>query len=385
MVNYSKFLLIFVCFFSVIFAENLTVIGIGRLGLSLALSLEKAGYNVLGVDVSSDYVSKLNTKTLNSPEPYINDYLRTSQNFKATTSLQEGLEFSDSYFILVSTTTGVDGYDFNALSALLTEINAYRISNKKIIICSTLFPGYVRNTACHLLQDCKNVDISYNPPFIAQGTIIQGLRNPDMVLIGEGSLESGEFLQTVYESVCLNTPYIARMSVESAEIAKLALNCFVTAKIAFANLIGDIADETPGADKVAILDAIGKDQRIGSRCLLPGFGFGGPCFTRDNRGLSRYATLKGINPLLFNATDQVNDLHALFMAKKLLEQNLDEYIFEDVSYKPNCPVKIIEASQKVEVAKHVAEHGKLVTIRDTEEVIHLLKEKYGNLFNYVNQ
>lgn len=385
MINYSKFLLIFVCFFSVVFAENLTVIGIGRLGLSLALSLEKAGYNVLGVDVSSEYVSKLNTKTLHSPEPYINDYLETSQHFKATTSLEEGLAFSDSYFILVSTTTGVDGYDFTALSKLLTEINSFKISNKRIVICSTLFPGYVRNTAWNLLKDCENIDISYNPPFIAQGAIINGLRNPDMVLIGEGSIEAGDFLQTVYESVCLNTPHIARMSVESAEIAKLGLNCFVTAKIAFANLIGDIAEETPGADKVAILDAIGKDQRVGSKCLLPGFGFGGPCFTRDNRGLSRYAALKEINPLLFKATDEVNDLHAIYMAKKLLEQNLEEYIFEDVSYKPNCPVKIIEASQKVEVAKHVAESGKPVTIRDTEEVIHLLQEKYGNLFNYEKQ
>jgi hypothetical protein len=70
------------------------------------------------------------------------------------------------------------------------------------------------------------------------------------------------------------------------------------------------------------------------------------------------------------------------MAKKIMEEESEEYIFEDMSYKPNCPVKIIEGSQKVEVAKKVAESGKHVTIIDDEIVIHQLEKKFGELFNY---
>ena len=162
----------------------------------------------------------------------------------------------------------------------------------------------------------------------------------------------------------------------------MAVNCFITAKIAFANLVGDIADETPGADKYEILQAVGKDQRIGVKYLSPGYGFGGPCFPRDNRALGNYATLLGIKPLLFTATDEANDQHAQYITKKLLEKNLDKYFFEDVCYKSNCPVPIIENSQKLVVAKALAEKGKEVTILDTESVITKVRQEYKNIFSY---
>lgn len=384
MKNTLKITALFIILSSAIFGQNITVIGVGRLGLCLALGLEKAGHTVLGVDTSSQYVSKLNEKTLSSQEPSVAEYLQLSQNFRATTSLTEGLKFSDVYFIVAPTNSipGLETYDHTILSNILKEIDNHQVSNKHIIICSTIFPGYIRNTANPLISNCQNTDISYNPEFIAQGNIIYGLLNPDIVLIGEGSTAAGDFLSDIYKNMCTNTPHIARMSPDSAEIAKLALNCFVTAKIAFANLIGDIADETPGADKYVILSTIGKDKRIGSQCLLPGFGFGGPCFPRDNRALGNYAELQGIEPLPLRATDLTNNNHTLYMANKLLESNLNEYTFEDVSYKPNCPVPIIEASQRLEVAVKIAQTGKKVTIKDRKEVIVQIIEKYGDLFTY---
>ena len=365
-----------------LFAESITVIGIGRLGLCVALSLEQAGYDVLGVDLSPDYIAKLNDKTFTSPEPHVNEYLAASRHFRATTSLEEGLAFSDLYLITVTTTSGPDAYDFRALSQVIDAINSKRLSNKHIVICSTIFPGHIQESVLPALGNCTNVTVSYNPPFIAQGEIIKIFRNPDMVLIGEGSPEIGDRLEKLYKKVCLNTPHIERMSVQSAEIAKLALNCFVTAKIAFANLVADIADETPGADKKAILKAIGRDERVGLKCLMPGYGFGGPCFPRDNRALGRYADLKGIEPVIFRATDKANGQHADYMAQKFLKQNLSEYIFEGVSFKPNSPVPIIEESQKLAVASKVAKAGKKVKIVDSKEVIDQVQAQFGNLFEY---
>ncbi|MBS0620557.1 MAG: UDP-glucose/GDP-mannose dehydrogenase family protein [Verrucomicrobia bacterium] len=364
-------------------SDNISVMGVGRLGLTYALCLEKAGHHVLGLDVSESYVDLLNEKTLVSNEPGIREMLEASQNFRATTSLQEALDFADIYFIVVNTATGEDGYQFDALTGLLKEINAQKVAHKHLVINSTLFPGYVRNTALPLLKDCTDVTLSYNPPFIAQGEIVAGLTRPDMVLIGEANSHVGDLIEGLYRSIHQNNPYIARMSVESAEIAKLALNCYVTAKVAFANLIGDIADETPGSDKYAILNAIGQDSRVGPKYLKPGYGFGGPCFVRDNRALADYADLLGIDPLSFRATDALNAQHAVYMAEQLVKQDLEEYIFEDVSYKPNCPVKILYASQKLEVARLVAEQGKNVTIIDEPSVIAEIQALHGDLFHYM--
>ncbi len=382
MFRYSLFCLLCI---SCLQADTVTVIGVGRLGLCLALYLEKAGYEVLGVDTGPDYVRQLNDKTLCSPEPGVNELLRSSQNFRATLSLDEGLDFSDLCFIVVPTNPpSVPGqYDCAGLDQLLDTINERKVGGKHIVIVSTLFPGYIRNKALQKLQDCPGTVVSYNPEFIAQGAILQGIDAPELILIGEASKQKGDELEILYKKLSSNNPYFARMSPESAEIMKLSLNCFVTMKIAFANLVGDIADDTPGADKFSILKALGYDSRIGSRCLFPGYGFGGPCFPRDNRALGDYADLLRISPVLFRSTDLANRLHAQHMAEQFLKMNLDQYVFEDVCYKSRCPVPIIEESQKLAVAKLIAESGKTVVIIDRSDVIQQVRAEYGEVFQYV--
>ena len=158
--------------------NNITVIGIGRLGLCTALSFEKAGYNVLGVDISSDYVSMLNNKHLRLPEPQVDQFLQNSINFKATCSLDEGLNHSDVYYIMVDTpsTPSKEAYDHSKLGKVLSEINKRKVENKHIVIGCTIFPGYIRTIGKFLLRDCVNTTLSYNPEFIAQGDIMRGLK-----------------------------------------------------------------------------------------------------------------------------------------------------------------------------------------------------------------
>lgn len=101
-----RILLLLGCTFSlsIIYSkEQITIIGLGRLGLCTALCLEQAGFEVLGVDIVSSYVDSLNNKTFVSNEPHVNEYLQQSTHFKATISLEEGLNFSDLYFIIIDT------------------------------------------------------------------------------------------------------------------------------------------------------------------------------------------------------------------------------------------------------------------------------------------
>ncbi|HJM68766.1 MAG TPA: nucleotide sugar dehydrogenase [Candidatus Babeliales bacterium] len=367
--------------------DNLSVIGIGRLGICSALCFERAGYKVLGMDVMPAYVKQINNKTLKSTEPLVEEYLQSSKNFKATTSLDEVLNFSDTCFIVVPTPTSQDenGYDHSILTNLLTEINKRQVRDKHFVICCTIFPGYIRDTAQKILSDCVNCSISYNPEFIAQGTIIHDTENPDVILVGEASKEAGEELKAIYNKVCRGNYTFACMTPDSAEITKLTLNCFVTTRIAFINMIGDLADLTPNADKYDILRTLGQYKRIGvwNRCLRPGYGYGGPCLPRDNRTLGLYIKQKGLEPLIPVATDESNKFHALFMAHQLLEQDLDEYVFEDVNYKDNCSVVILEESQKLVVAKLMVQFGKKVIIKDRRDVIQQVKQEFGDLFEYV--
>lgn len=94
----KNFFRVIVCLLSItlsvpLLSRDITVIGVGRLGLCVALCLEKAGHRVLGVDLSPDYIAQINAKTLRSTEPFVNEYLSKSVNFRATTSLQEALIF----------------------------------------------------------------------------------------------------------------------------------------------------------------------------------------------------------------------------------------------------------------------------------------------------
>lgn len=370
--------------FSLLEAQNITVIGIGRLGLCTALCFEKAGHHVLGIDINPNYVAALNNKTFTSPEPQVNELLTHSTNFKASSSLDEGIQFSDLYYIMVDTpsTPSKEAYDHSKLSKVLSEINKRKVHKKHIVIGCTIFPGYIRTVGNFLLKDCTDTSLSYNPEFIAQGNIIHDLQNPDIILIGQGSPEAGDILESIYRTVFVSNPKICRMTPESAEITKLAINCFITTKIAYANMIGDIADSTPGADKFAILKAVGGDKRIGSLYLTPGYGFGGPCFPRDNHALGSYAQQVGIEPLIPQATDLSNKLHTQFMTQQLLEENRGEYIFENVTFKDNCTVPIIEESQKLIIAKALANEGKRVRIVDGPSVIAEVQQAYGNIFEY---
>ena len=365
--------------------ESISIIGIGRLGLCTALSFAKAGYNVVGVDINKKYVDEINRKVLDSREPHVSEYLNIVSTFRATTDIIDAINVSDYLYIMVDTPTiGNNNYDTKNVELVLSTLNSYKIRNKHIIIGCTVLPGYIDGKAITLLPDCHNVSLSYNPEFVKQGSIIDDLKHADMILIGEGCKEVGDFLEELYVKVCGNNSVIRRMSPASAEICKLAINCFITMKISYSNMIGDIADRTPNANKYDILKAVGCDSRIGCKCLIPGYSYGGPCFPRDNRALGYYANSIGINPLLPEATDQINNLHSEKQIQDYINQGHNSYIIEDVAYKPNCPVPIIEESAKLKIAIGLVHHGKKVLIKDRNFIIEEVKQKYGDMFEYIN-
>lgn len=365
--------------------KNISVIGVGKLGIAFALNAEQAGFNVVGVDIDEKYVSDLNNKKITTYEPDVKRYLLNSRKFKATTSISEAIEHSNNIFLIVATPTDPEyGYDHSQVDDVVNKLISFgkQLNTKHLIICCTVLPGYTDKVS-NLLQPF-NWHVSYNPEFIAQGQIIRDQILPEIVLIGEGNEFVGNWLEEFYTHFCSLKPKFHRMSPLSAEITKISLNCFLTTKISYANMIGDICTIV-GAETEKVLKAIGGDSRIGNKYLQYGYGYGGPCFPRDNRTLYKYSEKLGYKAAISIASDESNEQHLNFQVNNRLK-NLDKntpIVFDTVTYKPGTI--ILEESQQLKTAVMLADKGMDVRIIEHPEVIEQLKNAYGCLFTYIER
>jgi nucleotide sugar dehydrogenase len=364
-------------------SKKITVIGIGKLGLGFALMLENAGFHVLGVDIRQDYVDSINNKTFTSDEPFYNELLASSINLYATTSMEEGISFSNTIFILVQTPNsgGDKFYDHSILSNVLMSINNMGVVNKDIIIGCTVIPNYIDSIGKTLLTNCIGCTLSYNPEFVAQGDIIKGFETPDIILIGTTTNIVRDKLIAIYKKMTRNQPKYCVLTPREAEVTKLAINSFITTKISFANMISDLCDINL-CDKHAVLDAIGSDSRIGNKYFRAGHSYGGPCFPRDTLAMQSVIKKSHINCSILKSTHEYNNEHIMFQAWQLLQENRDEYVLENVCYKENSPISLIEESAKLKIARELVNNGAYVVIHDKLSVINEVKKEYGNLFHY---
>jgi UDPglucose 6-dehydrogenase len=219
--------------------------------------------------------------------------------------------------------------------------------------------------------------LCYNPEFIALGSVIRDMLNPDMILIGESDPRSGELLEGLYKGVCDSNPRIQRMNYVNAELTKLSVNTFVTTKISYANMLAQVCEHLPGADADVVTSAIGCDTRIGSKYLKGALGYGGPCFPRDNVAFSALARATGAPALLAEATDQLNRRQVPRLTE-IVRSRLPKGGTVGVlglSYKPDT--EVIEESQGLELAKHLASTGFKVVVYDPAAMENAKKQLGG--------
>jgi len=361
--------------------DTISIIGVGRLGLPFGLLLEKYGFKIIGMDKNQSYVDRLNDRTFESFEPYVEQYLKSAKNFTATTEMINILQ-STVIFVLVNTKSLPDGrYDHSHIESIIEDIVSFgkQEMTRHFVILSTINPGYCDEIAKTL--EPLNYTVSYNPELLAQGTIIQNLQNPEIIIIGENSVEAGNKIQEIYQKICQSEFKFYRMSRLSAEIAKMAFNCFSTTKISFANLIGDLAIKV-GAEPEKILEAVGAHSKIGSKCFKYGFGYGGPCLPRDNKALSAFGKDHGIEFVISRATEDANQNHLNFQFGQYVK-NFDKeklIIFEGVTYKKGT--NLIEESQQFALSVKLAKAGYKIKIKDSQTVINEIMKKYNSLFEY---
>ena len=366
------------------------VIGAGRLGICFALLCEQAGYEVLVSDIREDYVNDLNDRKIVTNEPEVEDLLRVSKNFRATTNNREVIDECDLIYTLVATPSCDNGsYDVSAVWQVIEEFADVE-KKKHLVIGCTTNPGDCDNFKKQLPS---NVKVFYNPEFIAQGSIVSDLKKADMVLLGidqnEEHSDMVREIEDLYRKIQTTRSIVCTMSTKSAEITKIAVNCFLTTKISYANMLGDVLNMAGCGDEItAVLRAVGTDSRIGRKYLNWGLGYGGPCLPRDNRAFAHFAKGVGLEYNLGYVTDGFNNEHAKIVCDywDTMNVNRKPFYFEYITYKKGTD--ILSESQQYRLALDLLDRGHKVYIQNdrrvTPQVSEYLDKTYGDKVRFVD-
>ena len=356
------------------------IIGAGRLGLTFALLCEKNGYEVIVSDVREDYVINLNQKICLTNEPLIQSMLSDVKNFSATTNNIEVIKNSDIIFTFVATPSTLDGnYDTSKIFEIVEDFyiaSSLKIPlyDKKFIIGCTTNPGDTEKVQIKL--NTFNVQVAYNPEFIAQGEIVKGLEQSDIVLIGTEYTELANELIEIYNKIQTTpvNPYV--MSPKAAEITKIGINCFLTTKISYANMMGDIMIKSGLENEISmVLSAIGGDTRVGKKYMNYGFGFGGPCLPRDNRALGHFANNLGMELNLPLTVDNFNKEHANFIKNYYIQKNPDKsvpFVMDYITYKKGTD--ILEESQQFQLCVDLLNEGYTLHVIEIDAIANKLQQ-----------
>jgi UDPglucose 6-dehydrogenase len=359
---------------------EITVIGLGKLGLPLAALFANSGHKVRGFDSSYELRESLKTERFQSNEPQLSELLTSSKsNLKICESIEESVQGSEAVFVIVPTPSLPSGHFSNeyVLSVIESMGPALVKTENKIVIdiVSTVMPGSCTGSIWNALEKSasskigEKVGLCYNPEFIALGSVIKDMQYPDMHLLGESHNWAGDVIENALTSVVKKQVPCQRMNLTEAELVKIAINNFVTMKISYANSLYQAAEKIQGIDIDRVTNAIGLDSRIGNKYLKGAAPYGGPCFPRDTRALAAFYSELDISQALPIATEQVNNSHVDFI-KSYVVGNIRESKkvgVVGISYKPGTPV--IEESPGVAIVNALLDQGFDVTTWDDEGAI----------------
>lgn len=344
---------------------RVAVIGLGKLGLPVACSFAQVAETV-GVDLNSELVETIQRGGSPYDEPGLQDLL-------AENAPEVGTDFSvvqsaDVIILIVPTPSLHDGTFSNEFIVnVIREISPYLIKDQTIVISSTVMPETCTKVFVPLIESLTGkrvgVDLGliYSPEFIALGSVLRDLHNPDLILIGSVKGTLGNFHAERYEMLIRrivpeDTP-VFHLSTVDAEISKLAINTFLNVKTTFINTIAALCSKTIGSDVGQIAEAISADSRIGSKFLMPGAPAGGTCLPRDLRAIRAMMEQKKVPEGIPNSLIIMNN----FWFNEIVQRVSDHLLpgktlgVLGLAYKPGTPV--MEESFGAAVADFFAESG----------------------------
>ena len=346
---------------------KISIIGLGKLGLPFAFFLASHKNKVLCYDKNINIINLIKKAKSPFAEPNLQKYItRYKKNIKIIENVDELIKKTNATFLVLPTPSQKNGSFSNKfIISVLKEIadSLKKKRNKKhlINITSTLSPYTCEKILIPFLErrglkNEKDFIISYNPHFIAQGTTIYNLNNPDILLIGSNSSKAKKILISIYNKIYKNKSVFKILNLLEAEISKIALNTYITNKISFANYISELSENSKNTSAAKILDTIGQDKRVGKAYMKVGTRFSGPCFPRDNKALGNFAYNIGVKNDFPKLIDNINYRQTTRLIKiiKFIKNKLKKKINVGIlglTYKKDT--NIINDSQGYELIKKI--------------------------------
>jgi len=342
--------------------KTVAVIGLGKLGLVLAAAIGSRGMPVTGYDTDPDRGAMLTDGPLDhvdiAQERGLADaLLRARPNIAVVPTVIEAVASADISFVVVPTPSLADGsFSANAAVSVLTAVGEAlkegppRNRPHLVVLISTVSPGTTRSLLLPTLRQATGGSegeafcFCYAPALVALGTVLDGFLSPDFAFVGETEPKGGARLTGVLSHLLTQGTPIHRMSAESVEIAKIGLNNFLTLKISFSNLVGQLCQASPGARASDVLGAIGADSRVGARFLGAGMGYGGPCLPRDTAALAHALETEDLDPRLPQAAAHINTAHTDWLVSLAGPVKGKKICVYGLSYRAGSHISIDSAS-----------------------------------------
>jgi UDPglucose 6-dehydrogenase len=366
---------------------NIAIIGSGYVGLVSGTCFSEMGNTVTCVDIDPIKIKKLNKGVLPIFEPGLDQMVLKNvknKNLFFTTELDKALKDSEIAFIAVGTPMGADGSaDLQYVLAVAKSIGQ-SMQKRLVVVDKSTVPIGTADQVKVTIQaelDIRNSDLEFdvvsNPEFLKEGAAIDDFMKPDRVVIGADTDYAFKLMKQLYSPFLRTHDRFITMDIRSAEMTKYAANAMLATKISFMNEIANICEKV-GADANQVRIGIGSDKRIGYSFIYPGAGYGGSCFPKDVKALTKIAKEHGYESKLITAVEEVNDAQKLVIAQMIVKrfgEDLTGYTFGvwGLAFKPGTDD--MREAPAIYVIKELIKCGAMIKAYDPK-AINEAKEHY---------
>ncbi len=363
---------------------NICVVGAGYAGLVTAACFAEFGLKVTCVDKEEQKIQKLKEGRVPFFEPGLEEMVRRNMGqgrLSFTNDLGQGVQNALVILICVGTPSREDGgVDLSAVDEVATQIGEFLNGYKLVVTKSTVPVGTTRRVERIIREHSRepfHFEMASNPEFLREGSAIEDFMRPNRVVIGAESDQARAILRDLYSPLYLIETSFVMTDIHTSEVIKYASNAFLATKISFINEMANLCEKV-GADVHQVAKAMGLDQRIGSKFLHPGPGFGGSCFPKDTRAFAQTGRELGVPLELVETVIRVNQRQRERMVQKVEEtvQGVKGKIMAvlGLTYKPNTDD--IREAPAISIIQDLMERGARIRAYDPagmENASHLLK------------
>ena len=360
---------------------KIAMVGSGYVGLVSGACFADFGHDVVCIDKDASKIERLREGIMPIYEPGLDalvDSNARAGRLTFTTDLAEGIEGAGAIFIAVGTPSRRgDGHaDLSFVHAVAREVGESLVNDAVVVTKSTVPVGTGDEVERILLESAAvrdrglKVAVVSNPEFLREGAAIGDFKRPDRIVIGAEDDFGRDVMREVYRPLFLNESPILFVGRRTSELIKYAANAFLATKITFINEIADLCEKV-GANVQDVARGIGMDNRIGSKFLHAGPGYGGSCFPNDTLALLKTAEDYDSPTRIVEAVVKVNDSRKRAMGRKVVDAlgGLDaargkRVAMLGLTFKPNTDD--MRDSPAIAVAQTLADAGVEIAAYDPE-------------------